>query len=141
MSHDGRVLRGREGLWVYRVLFGVSPQVYGSKLAHVLVEASGWVQVAGRPAARRALLEEAVAAAGVLEVGHPFRAKVLGRALEALAALERQGRQGPQEQRGPQGRQGSQGQCGVVGAAGVAGAGGVVGGCGVIAVQQSVFDD
>ncbi|MEU9074006.1 hypothetical protein [Kitasatospora sp. NPDC048538] len=121
MSHDGRVLRGREGLWVYRVLFGVSPQVYGSKLAHVLVEASGWAQVAGRPAARRALLEEAVAAAGVLEVGHPFRAKVLGRALEALAALEqqeRQGPQGPQEQCGPQGRHGPQGRQGSQGRAG-----------------------
>ncbi|MFF0413579.1 hypothetical protein ACFYUY_24470 [Kitasatospora sp. NPDC004745] len=112
LSHDGRVLRGREGLWVYRVLFGVSPQVYGSKLAHVLVEASGWAQVAGRTAARRALLEEAVAAAGVLEVGHPFRAKVLGRALEALAALEQQEQQEQQGQHGPQGRQGSQGRAG-----------------------------
>lgn len=87
LSHDGRVLRGREGLWVYRVLFTVSPQVYATRLAHVLVRESHSAQVAQLPAARRALLQEAVAAALVLPEGYPYRAKVLGQALQGLAQL------------------------------------------------------
>jgi hypothetical protein len=84
LSTDRRVLRGVDGLWVYRVLTQVSPQVYGSKLAYVLVEAARSPRLGALPAQRRALLEEAVAAAAALADSHPYRAKVLTRALEAL---------------------------------------------------------
>ncbi len=80
-----RVLRGPDALWVYRVLTRVSPEVYGSKLAYVLVEASRSHLLLELPEARRAVLEEAVAAAGALDASNPFRAKMLARALEALA--------------------------------------------------------
>jgi hypothetical protein len=88
LSSNQRVLRGPDALWVYRALTQVSPQVYGSKLAHVLVEAAGSPRVRELPWARRALLEEAVALASALHAAHPYRAKVLAKALEALEALE-----------------------------------------------------
>ncbi|MFI5528320.1 hypothetical protein ACIA8O_07120 [Kitasatospora sp. NPDC051853] len=83
MSLDRRLLRGTEGLWVYRTLVRVSPEVYGSKLARVLVEVSGSERVAGLPEQRRALLAEAREWAGRIAPGHPYRAKVMERLLEA----------------------------------------------------------
>ncbi|MDH6108765.1 hypothetical protein P3T36_002314 [Kitasatospora sp. MAP12-15] len=84
LSCNRRVLRGPDALWVYRTLTQVSPEVYGSKLAYVLVEASRSPQVRELPAYRRELLEEAVAVAGALDTANPFRAKMLSRAIEAL---------------------------------------------------------
>jgi hypothetical protein len=84
LSSNQRVLRGPDALWVYRVLTRVSPAVYGSKLAHVLVEASRSHGLRELPRARRALLEEAVAVAEALDAANPFRAKVLAKALQAL---------------------------------------------------------
>ncbi|MGW4914536.1 hypothetical protein [Streptomyces sp. NPDC004270] len=40
LSANRRVVRGTEGLRIYRLLTQVEPEVYGSKLAYVLVEAS-----------------------------------------------------------------------------------------------------
>ncbi|MBV6699161.1 hypothetical protein [Kitasatospora aureofaciens] len=88
MSHDGRVLHAPAGLGVYRLLYAVSPQVYASKLAYVLVEASRSPEVAHLPQVRRALLHEALAALQVLAPGHPFRAKVLDRTLAGLRKLD-----------------------------------------------------
>ncbi|AUG75049.1 hypothetical protein CFP65_0063 [Kitasatospora sp. MMS16-BH015] len=85
LSADGRVLRGTDGLWAYRILVQVNPEVYGSKLAHVLVQASH--SVAHLPERQAALLTEAVAVARALEPANPYRAKVLARAEQALAAL------------------------------------------------------
>jgi hypothetical protein len=63
MSHNDRILDGEEGLWVYRILFTVSPHAYAFKLAFVLRELSeAGPRVARLPEARRALLEEARAA-------------------------------------------------------------------------------
>ncbi|WP_354644014.1 hypothetical protein [Kitasatospora camelliae] len=86
LSVDRRVLRGREGLAVYRLLTEVSPAVYGSKLAKVLVEASRSYEVRDKPQARRALLEKAVRVASALDPSNPFRDKTLGAALAALRA-------------------------------------------------------
>lgn len=88
LSHDGRVLRGEEGLRVYRMLFPLAPRVYGSRLAYVLIEASRRAAFAGLPERRRALLAEAVAAARALDEGQPYRAKMLDRALRDLALLD-----------------------------------------------------
>jgi hypothetical protein len=93
LGANRRVARGTEALWAYRLLTGVSPDVYGSKLAHVLVEASRSARVRDLPRARVALLEEAVTVARALGEDNPYRAKVLGRALDALRA-ERSGAAG-----------------------------------------------
>ncbi|MGF1430927.1 hypothetical protein [Kitasatospora sp. LaBMicrA B282] len=85
LSTNLRVLRGPDALWVYRVLTQVSPAVHGSKLAHVLVEASRAPRLRELPVARLALLQEAVAVAEALDTANPFRAKVLGKARQALA--------------------------------------------------------
>ncbi|AUY53866.1 hypothetical protein EH183_00960 [Streptomyces sp. CB01881] len=87
LTTDRRVLRGPNALSVYRLLTAVAPEVYGSKLAYVLVEAAGSPAVRELPDARWALLEEAVAVAEALEPRNPFRAKVLARALAARRAL------------------------------------------------------
>ncbi|GAA1401800.1 hypothetical protein GCM10009639_44610 [Kitasatospora putterlickiae] len=86
LSTDRRVLRGPRGLWAYRLLTRVSPEVYGSKLARVLVDATGFPEVSGLPEARLALLEEAVATARALDPRNPFRDRVLALALAAREA-------------------------------------------------------
>ncbi|MFF2041091.1 hypothetical protein ACFVVX_11725 [Kitasatospora sp. NPDC058170] len=86
LSTDRRVVRGARGLAAYRLLAQADAAVYGSKLAYVLLEAARSPQVQDLPQARSALLEEAVAVARALEEGNPYRAKVLGRAREALQA-------------------------------------------------------
>ncbi|GAA3011609.1 hypothetical protein GCM10020229_23860 [Kitasatospora albolonga] len=83
LSLDRRLLRGTDGLWVYRTLVQVSPEAYGSRLARVLVEASGSERVAGLPGRRRALLAEAREWAERIEPGHPYREKVMARLVEA----------------------------------------------------------
>ncbi|MFF2747466.1 hypothetical protein ACFVVA_18195 [Kitasatospora sp. NPDC058048] len=62
LSHNERILRGEEGLWVYRALFAVSPAAHAYKLAFVLREAAEGPRVAHLPGARQALLDEARAA-------------------------------------------------------------------------------
>ncbi|MEU9048083.1 MULTISPECIES: hypothetical protein [unclassified Kitasatospora] len=71
LSHNERVLHGEEGLWVYRTLFAVSPQVYAFKLALVLREAAEGPRVAHLPEAREALLAQARAAAASIPAGAP----------------------------------------------------------------------
>jgi hypothetical protein len=83
LSANRRVVRGVEGLWIYRLLTQVEPEVYGSKLAYVLVEASASPLVRELPERRLALLDEAVTVATALDAGNPYRAKVLARALAA----------------------------------------------------------
>ncbi|MFJ3309531.1 hypothetical protein ACIPSA_42140 [Streptomyces sp. NPDC086549] len=83
LSANRRVVRGVEGLWIYRLLTQVEPEVYGSKLAYVLVEASASPLVRELPERRLALLDEAVAVATALGTANPYRAKVLARALAA----------------------------------------------------------
>ncbi|MGW6916388.1 hypothetical protein ACWGB8_21565 [Kitasatospora sp. NPDC054939] len=86
LSTDRRVLRGPRGLWVYRLLTQVSPEVYGSRLARVLVDATLFPEVRTSPQARLALLDEAVAVARALDGGNPYRARVLALALAAREA-------------------------------------------------------
>ncbi|MEU8711911.1 hypothetical protein [Streptomyces sp. NPDC048663] len=88
LSSNRLVVRGTEGLRIYRLLAQVEPEVYGSKLAYVLVEASASAQVRDLPERRLALLEEAVAVASSLSSANPFRAKMLSRALAAKRELE-----------------------------------------------------
>ncbi|MEV4861834.1 hypothetical protein [Streptomyces ossamyceticus] len=88
LSANRRVVRGAEGLWIYRLLTQVEPEVYGSKLAYVLVEASASPLVRELPGQRLALLEEAVAVATALDTANPYRAKVLARALAARRELD-----------------------------------------------------
>jgi hypothetical protein len=83
LSANRRVVRGVEGLWIYRLLTQVEPEVYGSKLAYVLVEASTSPLVRELPERRLALLDEAVTVATALGAANPYRAKVLARALAA----------------------------------------------------------
>ncbi|MFG2133515.1 hypothetical protein ACGFNV_37930 [Streptomyces sp. NPDC048751] len=83
LSTNRRVVRGAEGLWIYRLLTQVEPEVYGSKLAYVLVEASASPLVRELPERRMALLDEAVAVAKALAPSNPYRAKMLARALAA----------------------------------------------------------
>ncbi|MEU5337106.1 hypothetical protein AB0G51_27815 [Streptomyces asoensis] len=83
LSANRRVVRGAEGLWIYRLLTQVEPEIYGSKLAYVLVEASASPLVRELPEQRLALLEEAVEVAKALGAANPFRAKMLARALAA----------------------------------------------------------
>ncbi len=87
LSANRRVVRGAEGLWIYRLLTQVEPEVYGSKLAYVLVEASASPLVRESPGQRLALLDEAVEVAKALSTSNPYRAKMLAR---ALAARERE---------------------------------------------------
>jgi hypothetical protein len=91
LSANRRVVRGVEGLWIYRLLTQVEPEVYGSKLAYVLVEASTSPLVRELPERRLALLDEAVTVATALGAANPYRAKVLARAL-AARRRESQGR-------------------------------------------------
>ncbi|MFB7334288.1 hypothetical protein FNH09_21225 [Streptomyces adustus] len=88
LSANRRVVRGTEGLSIYRLLTQVEPEVYGSKLAYVLVEASASAAVRDLPRQRLALLDEAVAVATALDTANPYRAKVLARALEARRELD-----------------------------------------------------
>ncbi|WP_234482647.1 hypothetical protein [Streptomyces sp. MBT49] len=83
LSANRRVVRGAEGLWIYRLLTQVEPEIYGSKLAYVLVEASASPLVRELPERRLALLDEAVEVAQALGAANPFRAKMLARALAA----------------------------------------------------------
>ncbi|MGW2785170.1 hypothetical protein ACWC3X_28615 [Streptomyces populi] len=83
LSTNRRVVRGVEGLWIYRTLTRVDPEAYGSKLAYVLVEASTSPLVRDLPEQRMALLDEAVAVATALSPANPFRDKVLAMALAA----------------------------------------------------------
>lgn len=83
LSANRRVVRGTEGLWIYRLLTQVEPETYGSKLAYVLVEASSSPRVSELPERRLALLDEAVEVAAALDSANPYRAKVLTRALAA----------------------------------------------------------
>ncbi|WP_329111895.1 hypothetical protein [Streptomyces sp. NBC_01353] len=86
LSANRRVVRGAEGLWIYRVLAEVEPKAYGSKLAYVLVEASASPLVRELPERRLALLDEAVEVAKALGASNPYRAKMLA----ALAARQRE---------------------------------------------------
>ncbi|MFF3934820.1 hypothetical protein [Streptomyces phaeofaciens] len=88
LSANRRVVRGVEGLRIYRLLTQVAPEVYGSKLAYVLVEASASPLVLELPVQRRALLDEAIAVAAALDTGNPYRDKVLARALAARRELD-----------------------------------------------------
>ncbi|WP_234312067.1 hypothetical protein [Streptomyces griseus] len=83
LSANRRVVRGAEGLWIYRLLTQVEPEVYGSKLAYVLVEASASPLVRELPERRLALLDEAVELTRALGSSNPYRAKMLARALAA----------------------------------------------------------
>jgi len=91
LSANRRVVRGAEGLWIYRLLTQVEPEVYGSKLAYVLVEASASPLVRELPERRLALLDEAVEVAKALSTSNPYREKMLARAL-AARQRERDGR-------------------------------------------------
>ncbi|MER6160686.1 hypothetical protein ABT147_35005 [Streptomyces sp. NPDC001868] len=110
LSANRRVVRGAEGLWIYRLLTQVEPETYGSKLAYVLVEASASPLVRELPERRLALLDEAVQVAKALDTSNPYRAKMLARALtarqrelegragESLASEGREHRAAPQEE-------------------------------------------
>ncbi|MEV7979828.1 hypothetical protein [Streptomyces sp. NPDC086519] len=88
LSANRRVVRGAEGLRIYRLLTQVEPEVYGSKLAYVLVEASASSLVRELPEQRLALLDEAVAVASALDAAHPYRTTVLAKAFAARRELE-----------------------------------------------------
>ncbi|MER8105265.1 hypothetical protein [Kitasatospora sp. NPDC094016] len=91
LSHNEWVLDAPEGLWVYRALFPASPRVYAYKLAHVLWTAAGSPRVAHLPEARRALLEEALAACAHIPAGAPaHQVRMREYVAAALAGLERQ---------------------------------------------------
>ncbi|MEU6201264.1 hypothetical protein [Streptomyces sp. NPDC047061] len=87
LGANRRVVRGVEGLRIYRLLAQVEPEVYGSKLAYVLVEASASSLVRELPGRRLALLDEAVAVASALDAANPYRAKVLAKAFAARREL------------------------------------------------------
>ena len=87
LSANRRVVRGVEGLWIYRLLTQVEPEVHGSKLAYVLVEESSSPLVRELPERRLALLDEAVEVAQALSPANPYREKVLQRALAARARM------------------------------------------------------
>lgn len=93
LGANRRVVRGAEGLWIYRLLAQVDPEAYGSKLAYVLVEASASPLVRELPERRLALLDEAVEVAKALGTSNPYRAKMLARAL-AARQRELEGRPG-----------------------------------------------
>jgi hypothetical protein len=83
LSANQRVVRGAEGLWIYRLLTQVDSEAYGSKLAYVLVEETASPLMRDIPERRLALLDEAVEVAKALSTENPYRAKVLARALAA----------------------------------------------------------
>ncbi|MFM9594818.1 hypothetical protein ACKI1J_29720 [Streptomyces scabiei] len=83
LGANRRVVRGAEGLWIYRLLTQVEPETYGSKLAYVLVEVSSSPLLREMPERRLVLLEEAVRVASALDGANPYRAKMLARALAA----------------------------------------------------------
>ena len=87
LSANRRVVRGVEGLWIYRLLTRVEPDVYGSKLAYVLVEESSSPLVRELPERRLALLDEALEVAKALSPANPYREKALQRALAARARI------------------------------------------------------
>ncbi|MFC8520597.1 hypothetical protein [Streptomyces sp. NPDC057257] len=87
LSANRRVVRGVEGLWIYRLLTQLEPEVYGSKLAYVLVEESASPLVRELPERRLALLDEAVEVAKALSPANPYREKVLQSALAARARM------------------------------------------------------
>ncbi|MDX3727347.1 hypothetical protein [Streptomyces caniscabiei] len=102
LSANRRVVRGAEGLWIYRLLTQVEPETYGSKLAYVLIEASASPLVRELPERRLALLDEAVEVAKALDTSNPYRAKMLG---WALAARERELKGRSAESRASEGRE------------------------------------
>ncbi|MDX3585010.1 hypothetical protein [Streptomyces europaeiscabiei] len=102
LSANRRVVRGAEGLWIYRLLTRVEPETYGSKLAYVLVEASASPLVRELPERRLALLDEALQVAKALGTSNPYRAKMLAR---ALAARERELEGRPMEPLASDGRE------------------------------------
>ncbi|MDX3548544.1 hypothetical protein [Streptomyces europaeiscabiei] len=102
LSANRRVVRGAEGLWIYRLLTRVEPETYGSKLAYVLVEASASPLVRELSERRLALLDEAVQVAKALGTSNPYRAKMLAR---ALAARERELEGRPVEPLASEGRE------------------------------------
>jgi len=102
LSAQRRVVRGAEGLWIYRLLTQVEPEAYGSKLAYVLVEASESPLVRELPERRLALLDEAVEVAKALGASNPYRAKMLAR---ALAARQREGEGRPAQPLASDGRE------------------------------------
>ncbi|MDX3615096.1 hypothetical protein [Streptomyces europaeiscabiei] len=102
LSANRRMVRGAEGLWIYRLLTRVEPETYGSKLAYVLVEASASPLVRELPERRLALLDEAVQVAKALGTSNPYRAKMLAR---ALAARERELEGRPMEPLASDGRE------------------------------------
>ncbi|MEV7601156.1 hypothetical protein AB0O91_27705 [Kitasatospora sp. NPDC089797] len=72
MGHNERILTGEEGLWVYRILYTVSPRVHAYRLAYVLRELSETdPRAARRPGARQALLDEARAVAARIPADAP----------------------------------------------------------------------
>ncbi|MFG3223871.1 hypothetical protein ACGF07_03670 [Kitasatospora sp. NPDC048194] len=71
LSHNERILEGEEGLWVYRILFAVSPRSYAYRLAYVLRAAAESPRVAHLPGARQALLDEARAASARIPADAP----------------------------------------------------------------------
>lgn len=83
LSANQRVVRGTEGLWIYRLLTQVDSEAYGSKLAYVLVEETRSSLLREMPERRLVLLDEAVEVAKALSPENPYRAKVLARALAA----------------------------------------------------------
>ncbi|MCI3276783.1 hypothetical protein [Streptomyces cylindrosporus] len=87
LSANRRVVRGTEGVWTYRLLTQLEPEVYGSKLAYVLVEESTSPLVRELPERQLALLDEAVEVAKALSPANPYRDKVLQRALAARARM------------------------------------------------------
>ncbi|MFF7459224.1 hypothetical protein [Kitasatospora sp. NPDC008115] len=91
LSTDQWVLQGPRGLWAYRLLTEVSPEVYGSKLARALLDAARLPEVGGLPQARLALLEEALTTARALDPRDPHRERVLALALAAREAELRAG--------------------------------------------------
>ncbi|MGW7426172.1 hypothetical protein ACWGJB_40265 [Streptomyces sp. NPDC054813] len=94
LSANRRVVRGTEGVRIYRLLTQVEPEVYGSKLAYVLVEASASPLVRELPEQQLALLDEAEAVATALGAVNPYRAKVRAKALAARRELEGRQTQG-----------------------------------------------
>ncbi|MFE6055870.1 hypothetical protein ACFQ6N_34430 [Kitasatospora sp. NPDC056446] len=91
LSHNERVLHGEEGLWVYRTLFTVCPQVYAYRLALVLREAAEGPRAAHLPEARRALLAEARQAAAHIPAGAPgYQVRMWEYAVADLRLTEQQ---------------------------------------------------
>ncbi|MFF2080220.1 hypothetical protein ACFVXG_36355 [Kitasatospora sp. NPDC058162] len=99
---DRWALDGEEGLWVYRTLFAVNPRVHAYHLTRVLLNLSYEQRLAGLPAARRALLREALEAAAHIPADGPrHQHGYEGYVLAALGRLdEQEGREGQEGQQG-----------------------------------------